>query len=130
MLYLGDGARQITVGDNKAMYVFPDFSSKEQFYYLPNFPHIAKMEDGAPAIRMLVFREDLDTLEEGDEEAVAFLSLDVEIGWPADQVDEAASALRLEQGLSQKPRLTPIFYREGSVKLMLLDKSTRNAMRS
>ena len=124
MLYLGNGVRQVTVGEDRAISIFPDFTDTNQFYYLPNFPRIAKMEDGSPAIRLLVYREDLDTLEEGEEEAVAFLSLDVDVGWDPALIDEAASALRLEDGLDQKPRLTPIFFREGSVKLMLLDAVT------
>ncbi len=125
MLYLGHGVRQLSVGeDNRALYVFPDFADKNQFYYLPNFPQIAKMSDGTPAIRLLIYREDLDTIDEDAEEAVGFLSLDVDLAWPADIIEEAASALRLEDRLDQKPRLTPIFFRKGSVKLMLLDAST------
>jgi hypothetical protein len=39
-------------------------------------------------------------------------------------IERAASKLRVEDGLAQKPRLTPIFFSKGSVKLMLLDAST------
>ena len=127
MLYLGEGPREITVGggDNeRLMQVFPDFSDPLQFYYLPNFPHVAKMPDGSPAIRLLVYREDLDTIADDEEEAVAFLSLDVDVSWPPDMVDQARSKLRIQENLTENPRLTPIFYREGSVKLMLLDAVT------
>lgn len=124
MLYLGGGMRQVKVGDDRALAVFPDFSDPNQFFYLPNFPHIAKMEDGTPAIRLLVFREDLDTIDDDDPEAVAFLSLDVDLAWPPDLIEEAASQLRLEDRLDGKPRLTPIFFSSGSVKLMLLDAAT------
>lgn len=124
MLYLGGGMRQVKVGENQAISVFPDFSDPNQFYYLPNYPHIARMEDNTPAIRLLVYREDLDTIDEDDPEAVAFLSLDVDLAWPPDVIERAASKLRVEDGLAQKPRLTPIFFSKGSVKLMLLDAST------
>ena len=124
MLYFGAGMRQVKVDENRALCVFPDFSDATLFHYLPNFPHIAKMEDGTPAIRLLVFREDLDTIGEDDPEAVAFLSLDVDLSWPPDLIEQAASRLRTDDQLDEKPRLVPIFFREGSVKLMLLDAQT------
>lgn len=124
MLYLGNGVTQIKVDENRALSVFPDFSDPTQFYYLPNFPHVAKMIDGTPAIRLLVYREDLDTVAENAEDAVAFLSLDVDLSWEPDVIDRAASRLRADNNLEQKPRLTPIFFRSGAVKLMLLDAAT------
>jgi hypothetical protein len=124
MLYLGAGLRQVTVGEDRALYVFPDFSDPEQFFYAPNFPRIASMEDGSPAIRLLIYRENLDEIDVDDEEAIAFLSLDVDLAWPPELIEEAASALRVQDQLARKPRLTPIFFREGSVKLMLLDAAT------
>ena len=124
MLYLGGGPRQVSIGEGRALSVFPDFSDPRQYYVLPNFPQIAKMEDGTPAIRMLVFREDLDTIGEDDPEAVAFLSLDVDLAWPPEAIEAAAGTLRMEDGLEETPRLTPIFFRSGSVRLMLLDAIT------
>jgi hypothetical protein len=127
MLYLGGGVREVNIGDNQAIQVFPDFSDPNQFYYLPNVPHIAAMENNVPAIRLLVYREDLDTIDETAQDAVAFLSLDVDIGWPPDVIERAASKLRVENELAEKPRLTPIFFSKGSVKLMLLDAATPDA---
>jgi hypothetical protein len=121
MLYLGSGLRQIKASEHQTLYVFPDFSDPTQFYYLPNFPHIARMEDGSPAIRLLVFRDDVDTTGAADPDAVGFVSLDVDLAWPPDVIERAASKLRVEDGLAQAPRLTPIFFHKGSVKLMLLD---------
>ena len=40
MLYLGGGMRQVKVGDDRALCVFPDFSDPYQFFYLPNFPRV------------------------------------------------------------------------------------------
>jgi len=127
MLYLGNGAREVKVGEEgeeRLIQLFPDSVDPLQWYYLPNFPHVAKMQDGTPAIRLLVYREDLDEIEEGDEEAVAFLSLDVDVSWPPEVVETAAKRLKRDEDLDEEPRLTPIFYREGSVKLMLLDAVT------
>ncbi len=124
MLYLGQGVTQIKIDENRALYVFPDFSDPMQFYYLPNAPHIAKMDDGAPAIRLLVYREDLDTVAPGADDAVAFLSLDVDLSWEPDAIEAARAKLRADNNLEQKPRLTPIFFRSGAVKLMLLDAAT------
>lgn len=124
MLYLGAGAREIKVSETRRMQVFPDFSDKTQFYYLPNFPRIALMEDGTPAIRLLVFRDKLDDVTAKAEEAVGFLSLDVDVRWDPDMIEKARSAISLEDRLDEKPRLTPIFFRQGSVKLMLLDAVT------
>jgi len=124
MLYLGDGVLEVKVAENRMMQLFPDFSDPTRFFYLPNFPHVAKMEDGTPAIRLLVYLEDLEELEEGEEEAVAFLSLDVDVSWPTEMLEEAESKLRMLNNLTENPRLTPIFYRKGSVKLMLLDAVT------
>lgn len=124
MLYLGAGTRQVKVGAHQTLYLFPDFSDRQQFYYLPNVPHIARMDDGSPAIRLLVFREDLDTIGDDDPEAVGFLMLDVELAWPPEVIEKAANTIRGEDALPEKPRLTPIFFRSGSVKLMLLDAVT------
>lgn len=123
MLYLGEGARTLTLGD-QTMHVFPDFSDPLSFYYLPNFPHVAKNVDGSPAIRLIVFREDLSTLPEGSDEAVGFLSLDVDLSWDPDVVERAARRLQSEANLLETPRLSPILFREGSAKLLLLDAVT------
>src|SRR5262245_40624334 len=124
MLYLGGGVRQVKVGQNQAISVLPDFSDPMQFYYLPNYPHVSMFEGNVPAIRLLVHR-DLDAVGDADLEAVGFLSLDVDLSWPPDVIDKAASRLMTEDVLSRKPRLTPIFFRSGSVKLMLLDAATQ-----
>jgi hypothetical protein len=124
MLYLGGGMRQVQASEHETLYVFSDFSDPNQFYYLPNFPHIAKMEDATPAIRLLVYRQDLDAIGDNEPDAVAFLSLDVDLAWSPEVIERAASKLRVEDQLPEKPRLTPIFFHKGSVKLMLLDAAT------
>jgi hypothetical protein len=124
MLYLGGGMREVKLSDHDTLQVFSDFGDPGQFYYLPNFPHIAKMEDGTPAIRLLVYRQNLDEIADTDPEAVAFLSLDVDLSWDPALIDHAANKLQLDDRLPDKPRLTPIFFNKGSVKLLLLDAAT------
>ncbi len=123
MLYFGDGARRIEIGD-ETLYLYRDYSDPRQYYLLPNFPHVAKTPDGTPAISLLVFRENLDEVDEDDEEAVAFLSLDVDLSWERDTVDKAANKIQLEDSLTEPPRITPILYRDGTARLMLLDAAT------
>lgn len=120
MLYLGEGSREVPVSDDRAMLVFPDFSDPGQFHYLPGFPRLALLEDGSPAFRLIVFREDLDEVEEDAEDAVGMLSLDVDLRWDPADVEEAARRIRMQDGLEQEPRLTPILFRSGTVRLMLL----------
>ena len=124
MLYLGAGVRQVKVSETQTLFLFPDFSDPGLFFYLPNFPHIAKMDGGAPAIRLLVVREDLDAIPDTAPEAVGLLSLDVDLSWPPQVIEDARSKLRIEDRLAEKPRLAPIFFSKGSVQLMLLDAST------
>ena len=122
MLDLG-GMREVKVGD-ETMQVFSDSSDPGRFYYLPHYPHIAKMEGGLPAIRLLVYRENLDEIDDDDPEAVAFLSLDVDLSWDAEVVKKAANGLQRDLGLPRPPQLSPIFFNKGSVKLLLLDAAT------
>jgi len=124
MLYLGAGMRQVKVSGNRTFLVLPDFTDLGLFYCLPNLPHIATMEGGAPAIRLLVVREDLDAIPDNAADAVGLLSLDVDLSWPPQVIEDARSKLRIEDRLADKPRLTPIFFTKGSVQLMLLDAAT------
>lgn len=127
MLDFSRGTREVRVGDNQRMTLFPDEADANVFHYLPNFPHIATMLDGKPGIKMFVYRENLDDIGDDDPEAVAFLSLDVDLSWESDLVDEAAAKVRLEDNLMEAPRMTPIFFTKGSTKLMLLDAQTPDA---
>jgi hypothetical protein len=124
MLDFARGMRQVQVEEHVAISVFPDFSDPNLYYYLPNFPHIAKMEDGTPAIRLVVYRKDLDDVDDTDPDLVAFLSLDVDLSWDPALINRAASKLQMDGALANKPRLTPIFFSKGSVKLLLLDAAS------
>lgn len=106
------------------MFVFSDSADPSQFYYLPNFPHIALTEEGKPAISLLVFKRDLDELPEGAEDAVAFLSLDVDVSFKEEEIQAARSFIRTELNRLDEVKLSPIFFRRGTAKLLLLDAKT------
>lgn len=127
MLDFSRGTREVRVGDNQRMTLFPDEASDNVFHYLPNTPHIAKMQDGTPGIKMWVYRENFDDIADDDPEAVAFLGLDVDVSWDSELVKEAAQKIRLEDSLTEAPQMSPIFFTKGSTKLMLLDAQTPDA---
>ena len=127
MLYLGGGMREVSVGEGEnkqTIQFFADFSDPELFFYLPNFPHVAKMLDGTPAIRLLVYRENLDEVPDGSADATAFLSLDVDLSYEPDLLKSAANKLQTLGNLRNTPRIVPITFTKGSVRLLLLDAAT------
>jgi hypothetical protein len=124
MLDFGAPAREVKVDETTTVEVLADSSDKTQFYYLPNYPRIALTPDGSPSIRLLIFRKQLDEVTAKEEDAVGFLSLDVDLRYNPEQIEKARSVIALEDRLNDKPKLTPIFFRNGTVKLMLLDAVT------
>jgi len=124
MLDFSRGTREVRVGDNQRMTLFPDSANPLVYHYLPNMPHIATMIGGSPGIKLFVYRENLDDIADDDPEAVAFLSLDVDLSWESELIEQAAAKIRLEDNLLEAPTLTPIFFRSGATKLMLLDAQT------
>jgi hypothetical protein len=121
MLYFGKAYQYTTKGFPDAMFVLPDYADPLQYYFLPNTPHIAANEDGTPAIQLLVYRANLDEVAAGAEDAVAFLSLDCDVGFPADQIKNVQGRLQSDLNLTNEPALSPIFFRTGGVRFLLLD---------
>src|SRR5215210_3914334 len=62
--------------------VVPDYSDPHQFYCLPNRPHLAVDEHNRPAIRFLVYKENLDEITPEEEHATGFLFFDTSLAWP------------------------------------------------
>src|SRR5438128_7669950 len=62
--------------------VVPDYSDPRQFYYFPNRPHLAVDEHNRPAIRFLVYKENLDEITPDQEQATGFLFFDTSLAWP------------------------------------------------
>lgn len=106
------------------MMIFSDHADPNQFYFFPNFPHVAKTDEGKPAISLVVFKENLDELDPEAEDAVAFLSLDVDLSFTEDELKDARSFIRTELERLDDVKLSPVFFRRGTAKLLLLDAKT------
>lgn len=101
-----------------------DYHDPSTFYFWPNRPHLAVDDQDRPAIRFIVFREDLDAIDDDDESAVGFLTFDTSLAWPEETLDKVARKLENDLELETTPRLVPLPYRGGTVRLMFLDRST------
>lgn len=103
--------------------VAPDYNDEKQFFYFPNRPHIAN-DDGHPAIRLLVYKSDLDELEPEQESVAGFLYFDTTLEWPEATLKKVAQKIMEDRNLDQLPRLSPLLYKSGSVRLIFLGKET------
>lgn len=104
--------------------VASDHADPRQFYYYPNRPHLAVDESGRPAVRLIVFRRDLDDLPAGEEQAVGILVFDTSLAWPDEVLKKVARKIKETLDLDELPRLAPIPVRSGTCKLMFLDRVT------
>jgi hypothetical protein len=103
--------------------VAPDYDDRYQFYYFPNRPHIP-VEDGHPVIRLLVYKENLDDLKPEEESVAGFLYFDTTLEWPDDVLKKVAKKIQDDQQLDRLPRLSPLLYKSGTVRLIFLDQQT------
>jgi hypothetical protein len=103
--------------------VFPDYDDPNTYYYLPNRPHLA-VDEGRPAIRLLVYKTDLDELKPDEESVAGFLYFDTTLDWPEATLKKVARKIQDDQRLDRPPRLNPLLYKGGTVRLMFLDKMT------
>jgi hypothetical protein len=99
-----------------------DYSDPRQFWYYPNRPRLATDEQNRPAIRFLVYTEDLDEIEGGDEAAAGFLFFDTVLSWPEETLEKVANRIKQDLDLDEKPRLAPLLFKAGKVKLIFLDR--------
>lgn len=105
--------------------VVGDYQDPYQYYYYPNRPHLAVDEKGRPAIRFIAFKADLDTVEPGEEHATGFLVFDTSLAWEESILKKVAQKIQQDQKLDRLPRLAPLPYKEGSVRVMFLDRATQ-----
>lgn len=101
--------------------ILRDHADPLQFYYFPSAPRLALQPDGTPAFLFLKYREDLTTLPEGAERGGGFLSFDVDLRVDEDTIASARRRIRRDMQLDADPRLAPIDYRSGRVRLLFLD---------
>ncbi|HSF43242.1 MAG TPA: hypothetical protein VLT87_25805 [Thermoanaerobaculia bacterium] len=104
--------------------VVPDYHDPRQFYYFPNRPHLAVDEQNRPAIRFLIYKENLDEITPEEEHATGFLVFDTSLAWPEKTLDKVAKKIQDDQNLDELPRLSPLLYKKGSCRLVFLDRST------
>jgi len=95
--------------------IFPDHADPLQFYYLPMMPHLTVDGDGAAALPRLQLIEYRGAAGSG-----GFLNFDVNLGLAPDVLASVAQDLKRQAQLSDNPRLSPVTFVDGSVKLMLL----------
>jgi hypothetical protein len=97
--------------------VFPDDSDPLQFYYLPMMPHLTMVTDSVsgastPQIQLIEY--------EGAAGTGGFLNFDVNIGLDPDALNEVQSQLQRQLNLTGQPRMSPVTFVDGSVRLILL----------
>ena len=104
--------------------VYPDYSDPRQFYYLPDRPHLAVDEHNRPAVRFLVYKANLDDVSAGQETVTGFFIFDTSLAWPEATLTKVAQKIQDDYNLDQPPRLAPLLYKSGTVRLVFLDRTT------
>ncbi len=112
MLYLAPPFRIID-----GISVFRDHADPMQWYFGPLMPHFStefdeEVEADIPRLSLIKYR--------GDTGSGGFLNFDVDLGVKPEKLDEISTRLMALEQLDDKPRLAPIPYVDGSVRLMML----------
>lgn len=96
--------------------IFPDHADPLQFYYLPMMPHLTMVKDSSgsvlPQLQLIEY--------EGAAGTGGFINFDVNLGIEDDQLQEVAQKLKRQARLSDDPRLSPVTFVDGTVKLFIL----------
>ena len=103
--------------------VLADAQDPRQFHYLPNRPHFAVDEQNRPAVRFIALKDDPNA-PATDDQVTGFFFFDTSIDWPAETLTSVARKIQADHNLDQVPRLVPLLYRKGTVRLMFLDQMT------
>jgi hypothetical protein len=102
-----------------------DYSDPTQYWYYPNRPRIAVDEQGRPAVRLLIYKEILKNLDAADDEVAAgFLIFDTTLAWEPERLEAAAARIKQDQDLDELPRLSPLLYKSGKVRMTFLDRKS------
>jgi hypothetical protein len=97
--------------------VFPDDSDPLQFYYLPMMPHLTMVTNSTtnvstPQINLIEY--------EGSAGTGGFIDFDVNIGIDPAALSEVANQVERQLSLNSTPRLSPVTFVDGAVKLLML----------
>ena len=104
--------------------IFPDDSDPLQFYYLPLMPHLTMVTDpttnvSAPQLQLIEY--------EGAAGTGGFLNLDVNLGLSDDLLAQVTSQVQNQMKLNSTPRMSPVLFTDGTVKLVLLGSQSADA---
>jgi hypothetical protein len=97
--------------------IFPDDSDPLQYYFLPMMPRLTTTKDpvtgkDVPVIQLIEY--------EGTAGTGGFINFDVNIGIDPDVLEDVTAKLKRQAHLSDTPRLSPLTFVDGSVKLLIL----------
>jgi hypothetical protein len=100
--------------------IFPDHADPLQFYFLPMMPKLSTAKDanGAdmPVIQLIEY--------EGAAGTGGFIDFDVNIGVSDDALNAVKQKLQQQAHLSDTPRLSPVTFVDGTVRLLILGTDT------
>jgi hypothetical protein len=107
--------------------VFPDDADPLQFYYLPMMPHLTMVTNAATGVAA----PQLQLIEyEGSAGTGGFIDFDVNIGIDPAALSEVANQVERQLNLNSTPRLSPVVFVDGAVKLLMLGAETADASSS
>ncbi len=96
--------------------IFPDHADPLQFYYLPMMPHLTTVRDSSgnalPQLQLIEYA--------GAAGTGGFINFDVNLGIEDDQLQKVTQELKRQAHLSDNPRLSPVTFVDGTVKLLIL----------
>ena len=104
--------------------MFPDDADPLQFYYLPMMPHLTMLVDpvngaSTPQIQLIEY--------EGSAGTGGFIDFDVNIGIDPAALSEVANQVERQLKLQSTPRLSPVTFVDGAVKLLMLGAESADA---
>ncbi len=97
--------------------LFPDHADRLQYYYLPMMPHLTVSKDMAsgsdvPQLQLIEYA--------GAAGTGGFINFDVNLGLNPDVLTEVAQKLQQQAHLDDAPRLSPVSFIDGAVRLQIL----------
>ena len=101
--------------------LLPDHVDPLQFYFLPLAPHLTMLTDSAtgqriPQLQVIMYA--------GSTAAGGFLNFDCNLGVTDEELEAVREELRDRAQLRDVPKLTPVPFVDGSVRMMLLGKES------
>jgi hypothetical protein len=96
--------------------IFPDHADPLQFYYLPMMPHLSMVKDSSgkqlPQLQLIEYT--------GAAGSGGFINFDVNLGLDSDALADVSQELKRQAKLTDNPRLSPVTFVDGTVRLLIL----------